>query len=328
MDPIGFSPKKPWLTPAKQVAHLKSKGVRFDFRSADEATEYLKNNNNYFRLRSYRTGFSKVDEGARKGQYANLDFEMLVDLSIIDMLLRYEMLPLTLDIEHFYKVKLLSLIEGHGEDGYGIVEDFIRSYDVVGTSGKISNSMLNELEKGFKSPYTCSLLDRYSPTLPNAMPVWVFIELISFGSFLYLYKFCAVRFHDDEMKDDFFLLQSVRSLRNACAHNNCVLNDLRAKKRPMFKCRYAVSTAVGQIETIGLDQGRNRLKNDRLQQIATTLFVHKLIASKGVHENRAVSLHKFADRMNKNGGFYEGNYQVLSSFDFITKIIDAWFSVD
>lgn len=38
----------------------------------------------------------KVEEGARK-EYANLDFKMLVDLSIVDMLLRYEMLPLTLD---------------------------------------------------------------------------------------------------------------------------------------------------------------------------------------------------------------------------------------
>ena len=36
---------------------------------------------------------------------------MLVDLSIVDMLLRYEMLPLTLDVEHFAKVKLLKRIE-------------------------------------------------------------------------------------------------------------------------------------------------------------------------------------------------------------------------
>lgn len=39
---------------------------------------------------------------------------MLVDLSIVDMLLRYEMLPLTLDVEHFAKVKLLKRIETEG----------------------------------------------------------------------------------------------------------------------------------------------------------------------------------------------------------------------
>ena len=73
---------------------------------------------------AYRLGFPKVEEGTRKGEYANLDFRMLVDLSIVDMLLRYEMLPLTLDVEHFAKVKLLKRIETEGEDGYSIVSNF------------------------------------------------------------------------------------------------------------------------------------------------------------------------------------------------------------
>ena len=87
--------KKPWLTPQEQVEHLRNQGVRFDLMSENDATSYLAKNNNFFRLRSYRQGFAKVEEGKRKGQFANLDFKMLVDLSIIDMLLRYEMLRLT-----------------------------------------------------------------------------------------------------------------------------------------------------------------------------------------------------------------------------------------
>lgn len=82
--------------------------------SEDDARVYLEKNSNYFRLRAYRLGFPKVEEGNRKGEYANLDFMMLVDLSIVDMLLRYEMLPLTLDVEHFAKVKLLKRIETEG----------------------------------------------------------------------------------------------------------------------------------------------------------------------------------------------------------------------
>lgn len=84
----------------EQIDHLKSRGVHFSLMSEDDARSYLEKNSNYFRLRAYRLGFPKV-EGARKGEYANLDFKMLVDLSIVDMLLRYEMLPLTLDVEHF-----------------------------------------------------------------------------------------------------------------------------------------------------------------------------------------------------------------------------------
>lgn len=42
--------------------------------SEDDARAYLEKNSNYFRLRAYRLGFPKVEEGNRKGEYANLDF--------------------------------------------------------------------------------------------------------------------------------------------------------------------------------------------------------------------------------------------------------------
>mgnify|MGYP000428319387 CR=1 FL=1 len=116
--------KKPWLTPLEQIAHLRSKGVRFDLISETEACSYLAENNNYFRIRSYRTNFEKVTEGARKGQYANLDFKMLVDLSIVDMLLRNELFPMALDIEHFSKVRLLRAIEARNEVTYNLLRTF------------------------------------------------------------------------------------------------------------------------------------------------------------------------------------------------------------
>lgn len=207
---------KRWLTPCEQVEHLKGKGVRFALVSEEWAVSYLSKNNNYFRLRSYRTGFSKVEEGPRKGQYANLDFKMLVDLSIIDMLLRYQMLPMTLDIEHFAKVRLLERIEEAGEDGYSIVRSFLASYDETNSKGEVFNSAKNEIRRGSSSPYVAGILAKY-PDFD--FPAWVFLELVSFGSFIYFYKFCADKFDDKKMMDEFYLLQSVKSLRNACAHN-------------------------------------------------------------------------------------------------------------
>lgn len=89
--------RKPWLTASEQIDYLKSRGVHFSLMSENDARVYLEENSNYFHQRADRLGFPKVEEGSRKGEYANLDFKMLVDLSIVDMLLRYEMLPLTLD---------------------------------------------------------------------------------------------------------------------------------------------------------------------------------------------------------------------------------------
>lgn len=315
--------RKPWLTPEQQVAHLKSKGVKFQLLSEDEAVEYLSKNNNYFRLRSYRTGFPKVDDGPRRGQYANLDFKMLVDLSIVDMLLRNELLPMTLDIEHFAKVRLLGKIEQAGEDGYDIVADFLASYDKLDSRGEVVNRTKDEIRQGKSSPYVAGIVAKY-PRFD--FPVWAFLELVTFGTFIYFYKFCAERFGDKGMLDEFYLLQSVKCLRNACAHNNCILNDMSSGK-PMFKARNAVSVAIGGVPSIGRGQRRSKLSNDRLQQVATTLYVHSRVASEGVHDGRAISLGVFSQRMLKHIDYYKGNDQITSGFDFLAKLISSWFDV-
>lgn len=144
--------RKPWLTASEQIDHLKSRGVHFSLMREDDARAYLEKNSNCFRLRAYRLGFPKVEEGARKGEYANLDFKMLVDLSIVDILLRYEMLPLTLDMEHFAKAKLLKRVETEGEDGYAVVSDYISSRDGTKPDGTPCNSLKDEILRVKNSP--------------------------------------------------------------------------------------------------------------------------------------------------------------------------------
>lgn len=312
---------KPWLTPYEQVEHMKSKGIKFDLLSEKEAEEYLAQNNNYFRLRSYRTGFPKVEEGVRKGEYANLDFKMLVDLSIVDMLLRFELLPMTLDVEHFSKVKLLGKIEAHGEDGYGIISDYLRNCDNRDASGNVLNQTIADRDKGKSSVYVASLLDKYPK---RDYPVWVFLEVVSFGTFIHFLKFCADRFNDKKMKDEFYLLQTVKGLRNACAQNNCIMNDL-VSGSPTHKVSNSVSRAVGGVKGVGKGMRQSKLNNERIQQITTTLYMHSLIASEGVRSHRAVSLAEFKERMNKHSEYYSGNCQIVSFFDYLSKLIEAWF---
>lgn len=249
---------------------------------------------------------------------------MLVDLSIVDMLLRYEMLPLTLDVEHFAKVKLLKRIETEGEDGYAVVSEFISSYDGTKPDGTSYNSLKDEILRCKNSPYTGGLISRYADF---DFPAWAFIEVVSFGSFLYFYKFCANRFDDREMLKEFYILQAVKSLRNACAHNSCILSNLRAD-RPQFKPSYVVTRELSTIAGIGLDQRKSKMSNDRIQQIVTTLYAHRKLASQGVLEHRAKSLSVFVQRMNKHVDYYQGNLQVSTGSEFLTKVISAWFPVD
>lgn len=215
-------------------------------------------------------------------------------------------------------------IETEGEDDYAVVSDFISSYDDTKLDGSLRNSLKDEIRRCKNSPYTGGLIARYADF---DFPAWAFIEVVSFGSFLYFYKFCAKRFNDREMLKEFYILQAVKSLRNACAHNSCILNNLRAD-RPQFKPSYVVTRELSTIAGIGLDQRKSKMSNDRMQQIVTTLYAHRELASQGVSEHRAKSLAVFVQRMNRHVDYYRGNLQVSTGFDFLAKVISAWFPVN
>lgn len=307
--------KHPLLTISQQIVNMKQRGVSFVGMQEDAASEYLRRNNNYFRLRSYRCGFERISDGEFKDNYVNLDFAMLVDLATIDMHLRYALLPMSLEIEHSYKIKLLQIIEENQEDGYQIVKDYIEGYECDGTN----NSVLAEIKKGENGPYTCGLISNYN----NEYPVWVFIELITFGQFIRFWRFCAKRYDNDAMRDDFFLLQSVKGVRNACAHNNCILNDMSAG-RPKYNVRYSVRRAVGNT-SIGKQMARSKLSNERLIQLTTTLYVHKEVASAGIISAQSDELNHLVNRMYRHADYYQKNDQIRTGFEYITALVRAWY---
>ena len=51
--------RKPFLSFEDQILHLKKKGITFNKVSEFDAKNYLKNNNNFFKLYSYRKNYDK-----------------------------------------------------------------------------------------------------------------------------------------------------------------------------------------------------------------------------------------------------------------------------
>ena len=111
-----------------QIEHMKKKGIKFEKMSEADASRFLQNNNYYFKLKAYCKNYGKNVNG----EYQDLDFAYLVDLSTIDMHLRKFIIKVSLDVEHFLKVKLLRdfLLDG-SEDGlkfYRIIADRAPEY--------------------------------------------------------------------------------------------------------------------------------------------------------------------------------------------------------
>lgn len=226
-------------------------------------------------------------------------------------LLRKALLPLSIDVEHFSKVELLGIIEGKGEDGYAIVADYLDE----------NPQARSEIERGRSSVYIAGLLDKYSSI---GFPAWVFMEVISFGTFCSFYRFCARRFSDQGMASRYYLLMEVKNFRNACAHNNCVLNDLSTSGGARTSGR-VVTQALARVPGIGKSQRRLKMRNKRLAQIVTVLFLHRELASEGVRDYVAESLHTFVQRMNKHAEYYKGVDAVASTFGFLTKVMECWY---
>lgn len=315
--------KKQLLSSEDLVEHMARRGIRFEYISKIDALSFLISNNNYFKLSSYRKNFPKYTEGEYKGKYIDLDFGHLVDMSTIDMHLRHLLLKMTLDIEHYIKVDLLRNIEtNESEDGYKIVQDYIKQNNIDGY-----NKIVQDIKKNIGNPYCGELLSKYGVYKDEVMikdfPIWAFIEVISFGV---LRSFCKFYYDKYKIKDDDinFLLTTVNQLRNAVAHSNCIINNLypiHPGSVNFYKPNYKVMKLLSKAQ-IAKSMRENKMKNPRLRQIVTMLYVFdKVITSKAIKETRYAELVELINvRMKKHKNYYKKNPTIVSAFQFIEKL--------
>ncbi len=308
---------KPMLTPQELINHLEEKGVKFKLINKEDAQKYLEENNNYFKLVSYRKNFPKYENGENIGKYIDLDFKMLMDLSIVDMRIRKTMLSIVLDLEHYTKVKLLSKIENTSKDGYTIVEEYMQDLKAKNEYDYFEK----ELNKNKTGTYCGDLVTKYD----GEYPIWVFVEIIPFGRLIKFYRFVANKLQDRKMMDESYMLMDVRELRNACAHNNCIINDLKAYTSK-YPANYRVRNEVAKIG-ISKKVRDNKLSNIRMKQLITLLYLNKnIITSEGVLKYQTETLHELKNRIEHHIDYYNTNELVQTSLKFLNKIIDNWYT--
>lgn len=301
------------LTVAEQIEHMKKRGITFAIVDEARAKSYLEENNNYFKLRAYRKNYSKNGEG----KYVGLDFAYLRDIAIIDMRLRYTLLKMCLDIEHSARVKVIkAIVDNANEDGYSVVADF-----------KAENEKHYEevLERASKSIYCKDLQEKYA----DEMPVWAFVEMMQFSTLCIFYRFVAERLDSEQMRRDFYLFQEIRQLRNACAHSNCILNDLKSVRSAAHRADLQMLNALSKIETISKGVRQRKMSNDRVRQITSLLYCYKnYVESKGLFNFHAKELREvFFRRFDEHSDYYSSSDPVSTTFTFFQKVVDKWYPV-
>lgn len=310
--------EKRWLTINEQIAHLRARGVQFEKMDEAAAREQLQQENNFFRLTAYRKNYPKHPGGPRQGQYVRLDVAYLVDLAEIDRVLRDLVLGMALDVEHSVKMEILQLAEAHHEDGYSMVHDF-----AAGLDEKERRILDGEIARNRHNTYCGGLVSKYD----GHFPVWVFLELLSFGKLCSFYRFCAQRHERPEMLKNHYRLRMCQTLRNAAAHNSCILNDLGGRST-RIKTDPVINREIAAIPGMSKAFRVSKMKNERVQQLATLLYTYRLM--EGQHaswqlEQRKMAL--FVERLRKNEHFYDDNELLRNTFDFIRLLIDNWYGI-
>lgn len=328
--------KKPMKTVDQLISHMKSKGIQFTIITEEAAKQHLDRHNNYFKLTSYRKNYSKVTTGFNAGKYENLEFAYLIELARIDTEIRHLLLKMCLDIEHFLKVALIKAVENRmssigDEDGYKVVSGFLLADEITSISERAEvmsrrNSQFSrKISQNKKNPYCGGLISNYS----DEMPIWAFVELGSFGDLKELVQYYSVK-TGWVPPIDLQSLDRVRQIRNACAHGNAIINDLRPLSNTA-QSKGGISVAPLFISTFvknaGIGEGarKKKLSNPRINQIIHLLYIYDIVvSSKHTRSMRLTELRKLIDeRLVENKNYFQSNQLLSSTYEFFRKVTET-----
>ena len=308
---------KPKLDPEGQIAFLRGKGVTFERMDEADAMRYLSRESYLFSAYAYRTLFPKRVGGTHDGEYANLDFRDLVDLERLDRELRAALLPLALDAEHLAKARVLDEVARRpDEDGHSIVRDYMASLSPSERSRRAA-----EISRLRRDEYSGDLQRHY----PAEMPIWVLLELSSFGTVADVYRFCADRWDDRPMLREHYFLRSAKGVRNACAHSSAIINGFGAASHVARPAPAALTVALRDAGFTKRSRA-SRMRNQRLQQIASLLLLHRRMAEgTALADEASAELRTLASDIRSALSVTRPDAAAEASMEFLAELVDRWF---
>ena len=220
------------------------------------------------------------------------------------------------------KIKILNKIEEiEDENGYRIVNLYLEK-DF--NDEKFPKRVHNSIFKKVGNEYYQKIFSKYDldkNTKIENIPIWEFLEIITFGELINFFDFFTKYYILDDNKY-IFILREVNKLRNAVAHNSCVLCELDKKDNT-----HRVDTLVINYLKdcgIGKENRNTKLSNSRIRQITYTLYMFNIIVSSdAVKNNVKHDITKlFYERIILNGKYYNNNGLLKSIYNYFDKIIE------
>ena len=154
------------------------------------------------------------------------------------------------------------------------------------------------------------------------IPIWEFLEIITFGELVNFYDFYTKEYNLLDENRNVYILRDIVKLRNAVAHNTCVLSKLN-KKDNDYPASYKIVQYLKDCN-IGKVTRNNKLSNSRIRQITYTLYMfNEIVTSCGIKENVNKEINKlFFDRIILHKEYYNNNELLKSIYSYFKNIIE------
>ena len=301
---------RPKLTIAEQIKYMRDvKGIKFNIVDEEQADRFLHESNYYFKIKAFEKNYSKYAHGENIGKYDRLEFAYLQELSTLDMHLREIILLMTLDIEHYLKVHLLKDIsDNEHEDGYSIVKEFLNNQPHV----------LKNIQEKANSSYCEKLIEKYE----DNFSIWTIVEVLSFGDLINLCDLYYTKYPDSSIKMGNYRI--VKFLRNAAAHNNCLINNMADNSGSGFKQNREANSFVASIDGISASVRDKKMGNRFVHDFVVMLLCFKsIVSSSGVKKHQIENLKDLIDkRFTLHKEYFVDNLLLVSNYNFVKKVVD------
>ncbi|MBQ5960317.1 MAG: Abi family protein [Firmicutes bacterium] len=183
---------------------------------------------NYYRLSAFGIGLMQKENPEK--YKPGISIEHIYNLYQFDSCLRNIITPLIEYVEISFRTKLAyQLAMTYGAEGYIDSTNFRSKKDKEGNDifARVSRQLNDEINRQNKLPFVKHHIDTYG----GHFPIWVAIELFSFGMVCSLYSICsnqdrkkiATEYRIDPKHLSGWMI-ALLELRNMCAHYNRIYN--------------------------------------------------------------------------------------------------------
>lgn len=301
------------------ISEMKKLKISFQSINEQNALAIMQNEYSYFQLMEYANLFDKYHSTDKKGTFVHLDFAQIYHLASIDEKLRHLIICQCLELEKFLKLRLANIFNEDQTVSLRLYQEYI----------KLDAEYIAE---NYSEPKLDILHTKYPDTKISQLSPEQFLDIIQFGTLERFYVFFSEYYMHLSSEKNAMLKEcfaSTRLLRNAAAHNNAILSNLRMETTT-GQLLYSTKMIQNYLSNSGIHQKTlsTNMSKKIVCDLCNFLFLCREIFPTTTMKEYCKKWTAFLDEISENDAEFLSSNEILKSVYTFTKNMNMIFSRD